>query len=73
MGVFLSALPIRVSCVFVQSMCALGEREAVRDVPKYPPRRGSSWVREPMGFPESVMCASLARSASSRPLLRKMN
>ncbi len=33
-GVFLSALPIRVSCVFVQWRCASGERDAVRDVPK---------------------------------------
>jgi hypothetical protein len=33
-GVFLSASPIRVSCVFVHWRCASGERDAVRDVPK---------------------------------------
>jgi hypothetical protein len=54
-GAFLSALPIRVSCCFVQCRCAAGERDAVRDVPRYPPGRGSSWVSDPMGFPESVM------------------
>ena len=32
----------------------LGEREAVRDVPMYPPGRGLSWVRAPMGRPVSV-------------------
>ncbi len=34
MGVFRSALPIRVSCAFVQLRCAVGERDDVRDVPR---------------------------------------
>ncbi len=33
-GVVLSALPIRVSCVFFQWRCSAGERDAVRDVPR---------------------------------------
>ncbi len=52
-GVFLSAFPMRLSCAIVNCRCATGERDVVRDVPKYPPGRGSSWVREPMGRPEA--------------------
>jgi hypothetical protein len=68
-GVLLSTFPMRLCWAFVHCRCATGERDAVRDVPKYPPGRDSSWVRELMGRPARVMCARRARRASSRALL----
>ena len=53
-GVFPSALPICVSCVCVHWKCVSGERDAVRDVPRYPPGRGSSWAKEPIVYPGRV-------------------
>ena len=44
---------------------ASGHRDAVRVVPRYPPGRGSSYVRTSMGCPPRAMCARLARGASS--------
>jgi hypothetical protein len=57
-GMFPSAFPICRSCAFVQWRCASGERDAVRDGPRYPPGRGSSWVKEPMVRPARVTRAS---------------
>ena len=53
-GVFPNALPIYASCVFVHWRCASGERDAVRDVLRFPPGGSAFWVREPMVWPDRM-------------------
>ncbi len=50
----------------VHERCAIGLREAVRDVPRYLPGRGSSWEMAVMGVPRIVTWARRAIRASSR-------
>jgi hypothetical protein len=64
-GARLTALHMVSSSCFVHRRWASGHRDAVRAVPKYPPGRGSSYVRTPMRCPPRVMWASRALSASS--------
>ncbi len=67
-----SALPINLNFSFVHRRWAFGQREAVRDAPRYPPGRVSSWERAPMGWPARLTWASLARKTSSLFRFRRM-
>ncbi len=64
-GARLTALQMVSSCCFVYRRWASGHRDAVRAVPKYPPGRGSSWVRTPMRYLPRARWASRALGASS--------
>jgi hypothetical protein len=64
-GARLTALPMVSSCSLVHCRWASGHRGAVSAVSRYPPGRGSSYVRTPMRCPPRVMWVRRALSASS--------
>ena len=72
-GTRANAVPIFCTCSFAFRRWASGKRESVKDVPRYPPGRGSSWVKEPIGQPAKLTCASLALSASFLSRLREIS